>query len=695
MVDAIAAASQREAEAHEKAITLSKENDELHLKLEAFIELNDELQSKLKALIEEKNSLIEMYERAASESNHKNSDKAETAEQTDPEIHNNGGSFELANVKEIEMEKVVKNLQQQLMEMHEENEKLMGLYEKAMHERDEFKRMLSSGGQNIIECRELDCPENLVEVGGESLESCVLPIYVDTIYSMEETGLPGLNVEGRGGNAKLVAHTMFGKEVSRLNEQDESAEYPVHLEAKEEILTDFQVNELAKSVDPPNCVEANTSDGLVQSSAIDNDENMYTKGSEFDMHHGSSLFHGHHQVDAKNQIHFGTSFDRETKPSNVTVVKLPDLNLVNMKLEIADEKLSNSAKILTVLGSVEKAFAEFDKLFREIEATEEGLQVKQQEFRSLELLSSEIQERKALADKKLSALRYSLSSFSSSVAYFEQREARARARVNGSTSYLDQKKEELVHLHVCKGELEAALGRIQHSEVELRNRHAILKSKLEVESKRQENEKVLFEIENIGKEDMSQRNWQLGGKATELLKSEEEKTKLQSEMKLSREKLGLIRSEFEDLSKKFVKIESEMQVVQMEIKKGSKSVEEMELALQIVIQEKETLLEIREKGMSEIQSLVLEYQQHIFDAELKGLEMKILEEELLLEVRRIKELRMVKLAANEKMTKLMEDANCHSCFLSKNMEEELQGVQLSILQAKTLLGDGNSNRCFV
>ncbi|KAJ6395517.1 hypothetical protein OIU77_020709 [Salix suchowensis] len=54
MVDAIAAASQQEAEAHEKAITLSTENNELRLKLETFIEANEELQSNLKALIEEK-----------------------------------------------------------------------------------------------------------------------------------------------------------------------------------------------------------------------------------------------------------------------------------------------------------------------------------------------------------------------------------------------------------------------------------------------------------------------------------------------------------------------------------------------------------------------------------------------------------------------------------------------------------------
>ncbi|KAJ6986047.1 kinesin-like protein KIN-12E isoform X1 [Populus alba x Populus x berolinensis] len=78
MVDAIAAASQREAEAHEKAIILFTENNELQLKLETFIVANEELQSKLKALIEEKNSLIEMYERAASKSSYNNVNDSES-----------------------------------------------------------------------------------------------------------------------------------------------------------------------------------------------------------------------------------------------------------------------------------------------------------------------------------------------------------------------------------------------------------------------------------------------------------------------------------------------------------------------------------------------------------------------------------------------------------------------------------------
>ncbi|KAJ6386266.1 hypothetical protein OIU77_029271 [Salix suchowensis] len=528
MVDAIAAASQREAEAHEKAITLYTENNELQLKLETLIEANEDLQSKLKVLIEEKNSLIEMYERAASKSSYNivkdseseqngmevsDDDNSAERRQNGVEAHDNNDSpSELAKLSELEM-KTVENLEQQRMELQEENEKLMGLYEIAMHERDEIRRRLASYEQNRVESRgELHCPEKHVEVDGENcLQSCAPPIYPGTKVSMEE--------------------------------------------------------------------------------------------------------------------------------------------------------------ICARLLNVEQAFVDFDGVLREIAATEEGLQQKQEEFRSLELLSSEMQDKKALVDKKLSALRYSLSNFSSSAAYFEQREVRAKARVNASVSYFRKKKEELARLQVCKEDVEANLRSIQQSEIELRSILAVLKSKLEEKNQRQETEKVLFAIDNIEKVDTSQRNWQVCGKATELLKYEEEKNKLQSEMKLSREKLVFIKREFEDWSKRLDKIEGEIQVVKMDTQKGSKSVEEMEFALQTVIQEKETLLEITENGMSEIQSMILEYQQCVFDTDLKEAELKTLEEELQLGFGRMEELRKMRAAASEKMTKLLQNTSSHSCSADDKMEE--------------------------
>ncbi|PON50882.1 Kinesin-like protein [Parasponia andersonii] len=612
MVDAIAAASQREAEAHEMAIVLSRENDEMRMKL--------------KVLIEDNNKLIELYERAAAECNNKSIADLQSA-QDHTETKNND-DINLNKEKEAEMNTVVENLEHQLMEMHEENDKLMGLYERAMQERDELKRILSSGGEhNVSTKREFDCAEKVVEVDGEGNTS-ESPVLLEAGDLMDQTCHPGLNTHDA-----LIAND-----------------------------TDMCTEEID-----------------------DSRSNVHDRAGS------ASLCLVNTQPDSRNMIDTETPSTLGTELSNSFTAKVSeDLSLVRMKLESAHKQLSNSAQAITVFSSLEKLVIEVGKLSREIEAMEDAIHAKQQILESLKHTSLEIQEKKALIKKKLMALKYSLSSFSSSVAYFEQREARATLRVKASTVYLDQKKKELAHLSSKKFEIQASLSKIQQSEVELINNLACLKSKLEEENQKHENEKVLFAVDNIENVDPSQKNWQLGGKASELLKSEEEKTKLQIEVKLSRERLGVIRRELEDLNRKSMKAEEAMQAVEVEIQKGSMAVEEMELALQGILQEKKTLLEMKENGNVEIGSMILEYQQHLFEADLKEAEMKLLEEELLLDSRRIQELQKAKAMAVEKTTQLL-DTGSRSGFVSEEVKQELQSVRTSVVEARLLLGESSSD----
>ncbi|KAF3439497.1 hypothetical protein FNV43_RR17775 [Rhamnella rubrinervis] len=618
MVDAIAAASQREAEAHETAINLSKENDELRMKL--------------KVLIEDNNKLIELYERATEECNYKNIDKAQDAHNgTEP--HKNDRLVELDKEKEVEVNKV-ENLEQQLVEMHEENEKLLGLYERAMQERDELKRMLSFGGKKSVESKaEFDCTEKLVEVdGGRNIRKSL--VSMETRDVIGQTGFPGLNVQDV--------------------EEDHEFEQP------------FVFGEAKVSIEETNI-------------------------SGFDMQDEASLIHDDrkmsHQAESVSKIDVGSASKMEIETSNCLEANLSeDLTLVKMKLERAGEQLLDSTKAITLFGSLEKLIAEVVKLSREIELMEGEIQAKQKHFESLKLLSSETQDRSSLINQKLTALKYTLSNFCSSVAYFDQREARAEQRLQASKSYMDQKKEKLACLQVQKDEIQAAQRKIQQSEVELSNNLASFRLKLEEEKQKQESEKVLFAIDNVER-DSSHKNWHLGGKATELLKSEEEKTKLQAEVKLSQERLRDIRMELEDLNRKSMKGDNEMQAVQAEIEKGARSVEEMEHALQCVIQEKKTLLDMRENGKAEIEDLIIEYHQQLFEADLKEAEVKILEEELQRELRRIGELRKARDVATEKTAQLL-DTSSSLCFMGK-MEQELQGIRTCVLEAKSLLGGEN------
>lgn len=693
LVDAIAAASHREAEADERAIILSKENDELRMKV--------------KVLIDDNNKLIELYEGATSESNYRNFNKSECAHDG-TETHSNGGFVELAKAKEV------KNLEHQLVEMHEENEKLLGLYERAMQERDELKRMLSSCGQKRIEDKgELESPEKLVEVdGGKHISAS--PMNVEGFI---EDGLPGC-VGGESpqfgkptifqGAVSLEKSGFFGltaqdghptsDEVKFCNEESGGSRFVVlDTEANSGNEVDVGVKsrmemETSNLTTVKNTEATTYTERFIMHDAEADLRNDVDAGTQSDMEMGTPNFTivNNTEADSGNEVDIGTQSDMEMETPYLTTLKLSeDLDLVRKKLERADEQLADSAKTVAVFASVEKVILEVGMLSREIDVMEDEIQVKQQQLESYKLLASKTKEKRTLIDKKLSALKYSLSNFSSSVLYFEQREARARAKVTASSSYLGQKKGEFSCLQAEKDEISAAQRKMQESEVELKNSLACLKSKLEEENRKQETDQVLFAIDNVEKIDTSQKNWQLGGKATELLKSEEEKTKLQSEMKLSREKLGALRKELEDMNRKSEKVESKMIAVQVEIQKGLRSVEETEVHLQGVIKEKEILLEVRDNGKSETESLILEYQQHWFKSDLKEAEMEILEEELQIELKKMDELRISRALAAEKTTQFW-DTRSDSCFLSEKMEEELQSVREYVLEAKSLLGEGNS-----
>ncbi|KAK8550760.1 hypothetical protein V6N12_039450 [Hibiscus sabdariffa] len=585
MVDAIAAASQREAEAHEKAFKLSQENDELR--------------SKLKGYVEDNKQLLELFEQKAAERNCKSLNEGDINENVTTN-HTDAGLNENGEEERVELKKVVGNLEQQLSEMHEENDKLMGLYERAMQERDEFKRMFSSlGTPNRIEPREFECPEKLVEVDGGEDSFDKSHVQFESKDLEGETGLFCLHEQNAGESRKL-----------------------------------FEV--------------------------IPNVDDAYSD----------------HQSEAESHM--------EIDQLHTTAAKLSeDLNSARAILKWANEKLSDSAKTVTEFSSLEKSFREIDNISREIEVMDSGIKEKQQRLESVAIISSEIKERKALTDNKLSALKYSLSSFSSSVAFFEQREARARTRLNASLSYLDNKKEELVNLKNFKVEIEESLRKTRESESATRSNIVLLKSKLEEESKRQENDKVLFAIDNLDKVDPPQRNLCLGGKATELLKTEEEKSKLHNEIKSSRESLAAIKMRHQDLNNKLMKVEQDIEAVSMEIQKGSKSVEELKLAMEGAIQEKGTLLETFENGKAEIDSLILEYHQNVFDADLTEAQMKAIDEELKVEIRRLEQLKTLRATSEQKLKQLLLS---HSGLLSEKLEADLQSVWATFEKATILLG---------
>ncbi|KAK4777741.1 hypothetical protein SAY87_017928 [Trapa incisa] len=597
MVDAIAAASQREAKAHESAIVLSKENEELRMKI--------------KILIEDNNKLIELYEQATLQGNYHIQDNvAGGIHDQAPEILGDDGAFiEPCESNESGNEKI-KNLENQLVEMHEENEKLMSLYEKAMQERDELKRMLYNSGPPADNAKdEYDCLEKRVEV--------------------VDAGEKNLNLEGYLESDVLPC----SKEESQFRR-----------------LSSTSMEETAKAMEPFLFTESDILKG------------------------GSSTFKLVAPMDKKliddDQVN---SDHLETETSNSSSAH--EIVLVKMNLENAELVLKDYARNAPAFVAVEKAVNEVDDISRQIEEMQETIQARKHELGVLANLRTEEQASADVAWKKFSALKQSILRFSESLEYFEQREARAKGRANASASCLNQKKNELTHLQACKGELEAVLVKNQQSEEETKKILASLNLKLEEEKHKQVSSNVLLPIEN--------KSWSLLGKASDLLKVEEEKIKLQTEIRLCQERLGSIRKDLVELEQKLGKVDAKMQAVQGEIAKDSRTADEMEVALQGAMLEKNSIVEMTENGKHEIQDTLLCYHQHIFEADLKAEEIVVLEEELKLHLQRIHELEE---ARDEKRVHLLGEMQSYTVAWEKM--DGLQSAVTMIEQARSLLTDG-------
>ncbi|KAJ8552062.1 hypothetical protein K7X08_028505 [Anisodus acutangulus] len=575
IVDAIAAASQREAEAHETAISLSKENDELRLKL--------------KVLIEDNNKLIELYEQAVAEKNN-GTDRGQNCQQ----------------------EKIEDDNQQH--------------YEHALQNHD-LDDNVSSG--DAVTLQEAGLYE--VDVHGDYSQCSLLP---------EESNI--------ADSEELPSYKTIEIIENKPSEPDEENTFET-LGKGDDMMVE--------TVYPESTAEA------VQNELPEDSRASYLK----------------------------QNVEREDISSNVLryPVSEDDLSLVRTKLEAAEEKLLKSANTISMFGSLERAIVEVDELAEEIEGLEESIEVKKQGYTSCKLQSSQMLEKKVLLDKKLSALRYSLSNFSSSVCYFKQREAQARARLDASSTCLNQKKAKLAHLQASKVELLDKQMQAKQSESELRNILAELKSKLEEENRRLESDRVLFAIDNIEKPDIQlpERNWQSSCKAAELLKCEEEKTKIQNQIKQTRENLGMMIKEIEDLNEKRRNTENDIEATEKEIEKVLQSVEEMDGRLQSVIREKEMILEMKENGKHEFENMILEYHGSMFEASLKEEELKILDEELQLEMSKIEDLQRAKALATSRKSQLLNALSCQSCSFSDKVEEDLHDIRRSVLELNTLLGN--------
>uniref|UniRef100_A0A0D9VZ21 Kinesin motor domain-containing protein n=1 Tax=Leersia perrieri TaxID=77586 RepID=A0A0D9VZ21_9ORYZ len=562
LVDAIATASQREAEAHETAIGLAKENEELR--------------TRLTVLIEDNKRLVELYENAIvnvevnQDGGHPVIPQTEAANEQQSSYPSYGGGAvngeqpddqaESATLlaadnssSEVPYSKIMDgqciqngifsstettDLQLQLNEMHEENDKLMGLYEKAMQERDEFKRKFFEGSNSVIT--------------------------VDTQY----------------GDVEMLEAT--------------DAE-------------DLEVKH-------------------VHDSAISNFQEM--------------------------------------------------LRLVRGKLENVQDKLVTTQDAVEYFKLLEMASTKAEELSANIQLSCLELKYDQEDIDALksELSQSQIT-KEALEGKYLSP-----------VASYWNLDLKTKALVGSkfddSLELMNQKKEQLSHLQTLKKDFFVASSKAHQSESELRSKIDGIKLKLRsFEAQRKEEERVLFAIDNL---DTSKHvNF---GKASELLRSEEERTKLLSELKKSREQLLTVQKEIKSMNRhhdidcKIAGLESELDDCCLSL---------LEADIEKFVRDN-TLTDIWKEGQKDRDCLLVDYQECVFKVNLKEEEIRACEESLQHQTRYLDQMNSKLNQAMRDLGGLLRDRT--SCDLDASMlhvsdkvKGDLDAIGLDVAAAKQLL----------
>ncbi|CAM0876271.1 unnamed protein product [Alopecurus aequalis] len=568
LVDAIATASQREAEAHETAIGLTKENEELR--------------TELKVLIEDNKRLVELYEHAIVniEDNKRNypsvpqTEDVNEQQSSHPSCGENIGYDSLlddqpegatgfpaygSSCDAVEEPKMVdgkcsdkddlsrsefSELQLQLEEMHEENDKLMSLYETAMQERDEFKRKVS----------EQSNPETTEDIQFRETDAGMDD-------GMETEGIQGKHVD----DSPIVAF----KEV---------------------------------------------------------------------------------------------------------------LQLVRVKLEHVQDKLVTAQDAVQYFKLLEMASTKAEELSASIQLCCRDVQQGQEDISALKSALSESQEREIASEGKF---------FSPAELCWDlhlKNKALAGSKFDVSLELMNKKMEELSSLQIQKTEVSAASTKAHESETELRNKIDGLKQKYRsFEAQRNETERVLFAIDNLKSPATPLQKPMNFGKASELLSLEEERTKLLSELKKSREQLSTVQKEIKSL-KQYDDLDDKISCLESEVEDCYLSLLEADIEKFVCDY---TLAEIWEGELKKMPSLLVDYQDSIFQVSLEEEGIRLCEESLQQQTMSLGDLNSKLNQAMRDLGELLRDRtsvpDASELHVSDKVKGDLDAIEVHVAEARQLL----------
>jgi len=368
-----------------------------------------------------------------------------------------------------------------------------------------------------------------------------------------------------------------------------------------------------------------------------------------------------------------------------TIVALKGvLQIVRSKLELVQDKAVSAQDAVKYFKVLEMASGKAEELSARIDLQRLGAQRGQEDITVLKSVLSESQEKKNAFEDK-----YFLPAASCWNLVLKTKSL-AESKFDASLESMNQKKEQLNHLQTRKIELSAARTRARESETELRSKIDGLKVKLRsYEAQRKEEEKVLFAIDNLDTSTAPMHKPKNHGKATDLLKSEEDRMKLWCELQKAREQLSMVQKEIKNMNKCDY-IDCEIAVLEAEIEDSCLSI--LEADIEKFVRDN-TLTEIWEGRAKDMEALLVEYQDCVFQVNLKEEEIKVCNESLQYQARELDELQSKLNKAMRELGELLQDRrSLTACGLDEPMlsvgekvATDLEVVRIHVDEAKQLL----------
>lgn len=351
------------------------------------------------------------------------------------------------------------------------------------------------------------------------------------------------------------------------------------------------------------------------------------------------------------------------------------MQLVWVKLENVQDKLVTAQDAVPFFKLLEMASIKAEELSARIQHCSLDAHQDQQHMNALKSALSESQERRNALEG-----RFFLPAASCWDLHLKTKTL-AGSKFDVSLELMNKKKEQLSNLQIRKKEISAARTKAHGSEIELRNKIDDLKLKYRsFEAQRKETEKVLFAIDNL--ETHKPVNF---GKASELLKSEEERTNLLSELKKSREQLSMVQKEIKSM--KCDDIDDKISCLESEIEDCLISL--LEVDIEKFVRDY-SLAEFWEGGQKYMASLLVDYQDCIFQVQLVEEEIRLCEESVRHHTMSLDDLNPKLNQAMGNLGELLRERTSHGLdasmlHLSDKVKGDLDAIEIHVAEARQLL----------